>query len=158
MPPEGLSHKPVVLFGAAVERLDEAVRAIKAPNADDVLAMYLAGLAVECIVQAFALHSGASPDARHDLARWLARCPTRLQSSLKGNAGREWTTVLALWDNGLRYLSRGGLLGYLRRKGLARGVSGGPSAIIRTNAKLLVHASETVCKRGIAQWGSFIGK
>ncbi|MBI4602864.1 MAG: hypothetical protein HY721_12980 [Planctomycetes bacterium] len=149
------SQNPVVLYHASCERIVTARRVLGADGPDYVAAMYLAGLAVECILQAHALRSGASPDAGHSLALWLSRCPSRVREGVTGQTAAEWNTLRALWDNRLRYFSRGGLLGYLRLRGFARGISGGPEAIIRRNAKVLVAAAEAVHSRGRAQWESF---
>jgi len=109
-----LSHRPVVLFHASLDRLKESRRAFE--NHDYTLAMYLSGVAVECILQAIAIRNGSEHDARHDLSNWLAKCPKPLRDVIKGETAAAWSQLLALWDNGLRYLSAAGLLGYLRDK------------------------------------------
>ncbi|MBI4602862.1 MAG: hypothetical protein HY721_12970 [Planctomycetes bacterium] len=149
------SQKPVVLYEASCERILTARGILEAGRPDYVAAMYLAGLAVECILQAHALRSGAPPDAGHSLARWLSRCPSRVREGVKGQTAAAWNTLCRSWDNRLRYLSQHGLLGYLRLRGFARGISGGPEAIIRRNAKVLVAAAEAVHSRGKSQWESF---
>jgi hypothetical protein len=147
-----LSHRPVVLFHASLERLKESRSAFQ--NRDHVLSMYLAGIAVECILQAIAIHNGSHHDARHDLPKWLSKCPAALQDDIKGQAASAWSELLAVWDNGLRYLSEEGLLGYLREKNASRRISGGPNAIIRENARRLLGAADIIHKRGSAQWVS----
>ena len=117
---------------------------------DYVLASYLAGLAVESILQAIALHGGAAHDAKHTLSKWLSKCPAALHDALKGSA--EWNLVVALWDNGMRYLSFDGLLGYFRDKGYVRGKKGGIESIVRHVTKGLVDAAEVVHKKGLAIW------
>jgi len=96
--------------------------------------------------------AGAAHDAKHTLVKWLAKCPVPLNNSLKGSA--EWSLVVAMWDNGIRYLSFDGLLGYLRSKGAARRIKGGPESIVRYNVTRLVDAAEVVHKKGLAQWVS----
>src|SRR5689334_9665115 len=118
-----LSHRPNVLYLASIERMAAARRMIDQKPADYVLASYLAGLAVESILQALALHSGAAHDARHSLSKWMSKCPTAMHDALKGSA--QWNLLVALWDNGMRYLSFDGLLGYFRDKEYARGKKGG---------------------------------
>ncbi len=98
-----LSHKPNVLYLASIERITAARRMIDQKPHDYVLVSYLAGLAVESILQAIALHGGAAHDAKHTLSMWLSKCPAALHDALKGSA--EWNRVVALWDNGMRYLS-----------------------------------------------------
>ena len=121
---------------------------------DYVLATYLAGLAVESILQALALHAGGAHDAKHTLSRWLSKCPSALHDALKGSA--EWNQVVALWDNGIRYLSFDGLLGYFRDKGYVRGKKGGVESIVRHVTKNLVDAAEVVHKKGLAVWLSSV--
>jgi len=117
---------------------------------DYVLASYLAGLAVESILQALALQNGSAHDAKHSLPNWLSKCPSALHDSVKGSA--EWNEVVALWDNGLRYLSFDGLLGYFRKKGYGKGMKGGVESIVRGVTKNLVDAAEMVHKKGLAVW------
>jgi hypothetical protein len=145
-----LSHKPNVLYLASIERIAAARRMIDQKPHDYVLASYVAGLAVESVLQAIALHGGAAHDAKHTLSKWLAKSPAALQDALKGSA--EWNRVVALWDNGIRYLSFGGLLGYFRDKGYARGKKGGVESIVRHVTKSLVDAAEVVHKKGLAVW------
>jgi hypothetical protein len=151
-----LSYKPNVLYLASLERITAARREFNARAY--VESMYFSGLAVECILQAWALHTGAAADARHALPNWLAKCPVGLQDDLKGPAIREWSTVVASWDNGLRYLSFDGLLGYLRDKGLSRGISGGPPSVVRKNANDLLESAEVVHQKAVVQWLSFAKK
>jgi len=65
-----LSRKPQVLYRASIERITSAHRTFE--TKDYPLSMYLSGLAVECVLQAVALHHGAIHDARHSLLSWLA--------------------------------------------------------------------------------------
>src|SRR5438105_1577503 len=104
-----LSHKPEVLYRASIERMAAAWRALEEGD-DYPLASYLAGLAVECILQAVAFKIGAVHDAAHALPKWLAKCPSDLQDAIKGRVRGEWSLLVALWDNGIRYLSRDGFL------------------------------------------------
>lgn len=145
-----LSKMPVVLYRASIERINSAHRAFNAR--DHVLAMFLAGLAVECVLQTLALRSGASRDPRHDLSAWLAKCPAALQAGIKRDVRADWSRLVALWDNGIRYLSHDGLLEYLRDKGASTGISGGPRAVVRQNVRLVLAAATEVHKKGLSQW------
>jgi hypothetical protein len=148
-----LSYRPNVLYLASIERMATARRVIDQKPNDYVLASYLAGLAVECILQALALHSGAAHDARHSLANWLSKCPPALHDSLKGSA--DWNLLVALWDNGLRYLAYNALLGYFRHKEYLHGKKGGAESLVRLATKRLVDAAEVVHKKGLAVWHAF---
>jgi hypothetical protein len=115
-----LSHRPNVLYLASIERMAAARRMIDDKPHDYVLGCYLAGLAVESILQALAIKSGGS---RHSLPNWLSKCPPTMFDALKGSG--EWNRLVALWDNGMRYLSYDGLLGYFRDKAALHGKKGG---------------------------------
>jgi hypothetical protein len=145
-----LSHRPNVLYLASIERLMAARRMIDDKPRDYVLASYLAGLAVESILQALALHGGAAHDARHSLSNWLSKCPSSLHDALKGSA--DWNLLVARWDNGIRYLSFDGLLGYFRHKGYVHGKKGGIESKVRVVTNDLVDAAEFIHNKGLAVW------
>jgi hypothetical protein len=147
-----LSHRPNVLYLASIERMTAARRMVDDKPHDYVLASYLAGLAVETILQALALHGGAAHDARHSLSNWLSKCPSSLHEALKVSA--DWNLLVARWDNGIRYLSFDGLLGYFRNKGYVHGKKGGVESIVRAVTKDLVDAAEVIHNKGLAVWVS----
>jgi hypothetical protein len=142
-----LSHRPNVLYLASIERMTAARRMVDDKPHDYVLASYLAGLAVETILQALALHGGAAHDARHSLSNWLSKCPSSLHEA-------DWNLLVARWDNGIRYLSFDGLLGYFRNKGYVHGKKGGVESIVRAVTKDLVDAAEVIHNKGLAVWVS----
>ena len=151
-----LSRKPEVLYQASIERIAAAWRAL---DADDYpLASYLAGPAVECIFQAVAFKIGAAHDAGHSLPLWLGKGPRDLRNSIKSEVRDEWSVLVAIWSNGIRYLSRSGFVGYLRDKRGTVRVRGGPESMMRMNAKWLVESAAAIHKKGLAQWESFTKK
>jgi hypothetical protein len=146
-----LSHRPNVLFEASAERLAAARHAAQA--SDWVMGTYLAGLAVECILQALALRSVPTHDARHDLSAWLLKCPRTFRDALVTQDGRErWNLLVAVWRNDLRYQSRAAFLGHLRRLGIVRGIKGGRDAIMRYSAKRVLESACFVHRRGMVAW------
>ncbi|HYO07750.1 MAG TPA: hypothetical protein VER17_02155 [Tepidisphaeraceae bacterium] len=151
--PGNLSHNPAVLYHASLERITAARRALD--DSAFVEAMYWSGVSVECILQAVALRGTKSHDAAHDLPKWLAKCPSSLQDVIKTSTITEWSKVVIMWDNHLRYLSFDGLLGYLRAKRLTHGVSGDAKSVVRWNARQLVDAAAVVHARGVAHWLSY---
>ena len=148
-----LSYKPNVLYLASIERIITARQLVHESPRDYVIATYLAGLAVESILQAIAIRHGAVADARHDLLRWLNRCPSSLVHSLRGVS--EWSHLLTAWDNGIRYLSYDGLLGFLRQRNLVHGQKGGVESIVRGSVKAIVESARVVHEKGTVQWQSF---
>lgn len=154
---DALTHKPVVLYQASVERIQEARHCLKGGHW--VAAIYLAGLAVECILQAIAIHQGAPHDARHDLTKWLSKCPRSLQGTLKSSEVRsEWNRIGTVWYNNIRYLSKAGLLGHLRYIGRAEGIKGSGDSVLKANAKRLVDSASAVHKKGLGTWYRFSTK
>lgn len=120
---------------------------------DYVLSIYLGGLAVECILQALALRSGARHDARHNLAEWLARCPASVRNALMRKDMREhWAIVAANWHNRLRYLSRATLLGYLRSKTTYHRLKGDELARMKAWSRAFLEAARRVHGKGVSQW------
>lgn len=153
---ETLAHKPKVLYLASLERIEEAQTCRDSGHC--VAAMYLGGLAVECILQALALRDNPQHDARHDLTKWLSRCPRSLEETLKSDpvVAGDWNRVDTVWYNGMRYLSENGLLGYLRGIDRAeKDIKGGREAILKENAKRLVDSASAVHKKGLATWRRF---
>src|SRR5438045_3518447 len=86
-----LSQRPAVLRAASIERIDEAAALLDRESW--ALSMYSAGVAVECLLQAFAFRDGAAHDAKHDLARWLAKCPLSLSNAILARAAPDWSAL-----------------------------------------------------------------
>lgn len=145
-----LTKRPEVLYQASLEHisaLDELRR-----NGQWVLAIYVAGLAVECILQAIALHTGSPDDVKHDLRKWLARCPDRFQAAIQGQIPEQWSFLSLVWVNRLRYLSHEGLLGHLRALQLNRGIKGPGESILKSNADRVIAAARDIHGKGAVTW------
>src|SRR5262249_33609752 len=141
-----------VLHQASLERILEA--GILYERDAWALSIYVAGLAVESLLQAFALRTGAAHDAGHDLSQWLKKCPTPVINSLR-NQATEWNCLTTTWSNNIRYLSRDGLLGHLReRKLMVRIKLGrrGPHGAIKVTASRVLEAARTIHGKGAAIW------
>ncbi len=146
-----IAQTPIVLYHASLERIDHARLAVAERRW--VIGIYLCGLGVECILQAIALRLDPTHDARHDLNKWLSRCPASLRASLRTNPLRtDWSLLADTWYNGMRYLSDAGLLGYLRRGGLADRIRGGREAILKVYAQSLLAAAERVHRTSVTAW------
>lgn len=145
------AHQPDVLYRASLERVRAMSVALDAR--DYVLSVYLGGVAVECILQAVALRQDPTHDARHDLAKWLHRCPTSLQDAVKSGAAREaWQHVVLVWRNHLRYFSEDAMLQHLKDLRYDRGLSGDPRAIMRVNATRFGESVAEIHGHGVASW------
>ena len=87
-------------------------------------AIYLAGVAVECVLRAFATEETNEFDARHDLSR-LVKAPTierfvgeKKRQVISASLGEVW----ARWKNNYRYIGDTRLRGELRQLQLDRGI------------------------------------
>ena len=139
-------------------------RALFAAGSDYALAMYCAGLAVECMLRAFRWRKDASFDGRHDLEDLLKasdllavnenemRRRGQSQESIDEVAltlRAAMNEVVVLWHNNLRFASEESLRAFLKRIGRLRGVKGDA---VRKNANDLLNAAQTVVDRGVALW------
>lgn len=152
-----LNLRSHALFDASFERRADA-EALFA-HKRWTLCIYVAGLAVECVLQAIALRHRAELDARHDLALWLTRCPNRVSDRIQANAPNAWSFLRVCWENRLRYLSDDAALGYLRAKGLAkglklprRGADPPRETVLRANASLCLQSARLVHDTGVLEW------
>lgn len=148
---DDLTHKPLVLYDASMQRMAAAQRSFDAN--DFPLTIDLAGLSVECVLQALALRNDSRHDARHNLAAWLARCPRPLQNELRTQPMDEhWVHLLAIWRNHLRYASRDSLLGYLRRVSQWRRLKGDDDARMKAMCRSVLQSAWEIQKKGLAAW------
>jgi hypothetical protein len=147
-PPFSQRHE--VLYAASIERIEEAQ--ILFDRGSWAMSIYLAGLAVEAILQAFAHRGGSPHTARHDLGRWLDLCPSRLVDLIKGNARDEWSLLSSVWDNTLRYLPEEGLVAHLKASDVGRRLKGGRKAMARTIACRFLDAARAVHNKGLQIW------
>lgn len=150
-----VSQNPEVLYAASLERIGEAQTLYE--EEAWVLSMYVSGLAIECLLQAFAFRDGATHDARHDLRAWLRKCPGAVIDVISKNAGDEWSRLNSVWSNEIRFYSASGLLRYLRNRKLNRGIktgSEGPAGIVKVNASRLIGDARKVHGKGISLWHS----
>ncbi len=146
-----LAHRPEILYAASLEREQAAWAAFA--RSDYVLAIYLAGLAVECILQAIAFKDHPAHEARHDLPQCLARCRRSLQSAIDAvPTWASWSFLVRVWRNEIRYYSSAALIGYLRRFDDVRRISGGPDAIMKTMARRALDAASLIHGKGVVAW------
>ncbi len=71
----------------------------------------------------------------------------------------DWNLIVRFWRNDLRYLSRDGVLGYVRQfHDLVQGIRGGPDAILRTVASRILEAAAVVHMKGVVAWTNYTRK
>ena len=150
-------------FRAATERMRQA-RELFAAGDSDALAMYCAGLAVECLLRAFRWKKDRSFEGRHDLedllkaSELLAINEERLRRKGESQEAIDEVSVtlraamnevVVLWHNNLRFASEDSLRAFLKRIGRLRGAKGNA---VRKNASDLLNAGQMVVDRGVALW------
>ena len=150
MAESSLTKRPEMLYEASLEYVDALVELHR--DRRGLLAAYVSGLAVECVLQPIALHHGATDDAKHDLRNWLRKCPSVLQRTISETVSTQWSFLNLVWTNRLRYLSRSGLYGHLKALELHRGLKGDQESIFKVNAKTMVDAARAVHNKGIKTW------
>lgn len=126
--------------------------------------MYVAGLAVECLLRAYMVRRKREFESRHDLLLLfkesgilqvdyddlLARGLTREQ--IERHRKGLWSSVndvFVLWHNNYRFASESRLLAHLKRMKLYRGVKGD---LLKAKAHDLLKAAQRFIDKGVVQW------
>ena len=152
-------------FHAGQERMSEAL-AIFNRGQSYALAMYCAGLAVECLLRAFRWDKHRSFEGRHDLGDLLKASDLLVidEDYMRRQGVREddidslaiglraaISEVIALWHNNLRFASERRLRAWLNQLDRLQGIRGNAR---KKNAKDLLSAAQRVIERGVALWNS----
>ena len=150
-------------YRAAVERMRQA-RTIHNSGENYALAMYVSGLAVECILRAFRWRKDRSFEGRHDLEDLLKSSELLTISDErsvkrgtsdddKRESSKELraavSEVVALWHNNLRFASETSLRAFLRAKGRLHGVKGD---VLKKNSADLLNSAQVIIDRGVVLW------
>ena len=116
-----------------------------------VLAAYVAGLAVECILRAYRYRINPQFDARHSLnllykaARFAEFIPAGKQVEISAALG----DVVTRWSNDHRYRSEAALRSFFKRANLHRGIKGD---FVKENTRRIVNAATTIVILGVSRW------
>lgn len=150
-------------FEAGLERMTEA-RKIYREGSSYALAIYIAGLAVECLLRGFRWQKQKTFEGRHDLeelfkaSELLLRDEGELRSggaseeAIRHSAARlrsALNVVAVLWHNNLRFASEAKLKSHLHRLGMLKKVKGNP---LKKNALDVLEAAQTIINRGTLLW------
>jgi HEPN domain len=152
-------------FRAALERMSQAHRLYRAGSGNYALAMYAAGLAIECMLRAFMLRRGKSAfESRHNMlllakeSGILNRDRDRLRQKglsdehIERHQKALWASVndaFILWRNSYRFASEARLLAHLKRMRLYEGVKGD---LLKASALRLLKAAQQFMDKGVLQW------
>jgi hypothetical protein len=118
-----------------------------------LLANYVSGLAVECILRAYRLRIDPAFDARHDvlelykLAQFADVVPEKDTESISAALG----DVIALWGNDHRFLTTAVLRKRWTQRQLYRGIHGD---FVKELVRRLVNAANRIVTIGVARWKS----
>lgn len=136
---------------AAVERVQAAAR-LHATESYST-AIYLAGVAVECILRAYRVRDDPQFDSRHDLQDLLTASglqnyvPEKRREAVAAALGEVW----ARWRNDYRYASDDRVLRDLRDRKLTVGIKGDQ---LKENSRRVLESAYTLVGMGVARWKS----
>ncbi len=114
-------------------------------------ALYLAGVATECVLRAFAVDDTPEFDGRHDLSVLLKAATLerfvgeKQRETIAGHLGTVW----ARWKNNYRYLGEDRMRSEVKRLRLDRGLRGD---VLKENARLSLESALAIVNKGTFQW------
>jgi len=116
-----------------------------------VLASYLSGLSVECMLRAYAHRVDSTFNGKHDLEIWLkkSRFDAIVPDGRQNDVGVALSTVVSQWSNSQRYYSVELLRADWKSAGLDRGIKGDP---VKELTRRLVNAALEIVTLGEEQW------
>ena len=151
-------------FHAATERIKQATILYRRNDGDCyAIAMYTAGVAVECLLRAFKSLRTDQYDERHDLRQlfshshilqfneeYLERRGLSERVVESAQDMRAWLDeIYGLWANDYRYASEKRLKSELISMGKISGVRGD---VLKANANKLLNAADNLVERGVIIW------
>jgi len=116
-----------------------------------VMAHYVAGVAVECVLRAYRFRRNPELDARHDLhvlyrdSGFDVAVGTQNAFRAAGLLG----TIAFQWNNAHRYRSEKQFERYLKRIGADRRIKG---SFVKENARRVVEAADEFAGMGVRSW------
>jgi len=152
-------------FQVALQRMGQAWDLYgEAEGGSHALAMYVSGVAVECLLRAFKRRRDATFDEKHDLRRLfkasgmldffpetlVARGISAEQAIVSFREFQaDLNDIYDLWSNDYRYASETRLRSHLKSQGLTRGIKGD---VLKAKALALLTASQRFMDKGVLQW------
>src|SRR5262249_23732459 len=154
--------RPEHYYRAALERIGQAQH-LYHEGRSFALAMYAAGVAVECMLRAFRARKTFEFESRHDLLALFAESGMLRvgQEMLKAQGWSDHditnhqvtlrtavNDVYSLWHNNYRYASEERLLAHLKRMKLYQGTKGN---LLKAKSLQLLRAAKLFVDRGVLQ-------
>ena len=151
-------------FRASVERMSQAHHLYREGKGCYALAMYVAGLAVECLLRAYVVKRKREFESRHDLLLLFKESgilnvdPDKLKArgltdeQIQEHQKVLWSSVNAvfiLWRNNYRFASEARLLAHLKKMKLYQGKKGD---LLKAKAYDLLKAAQGFIDKGVLQW------
>jgi hypothetical protein len=151
-------------FQASVERMSQAQHLYRVGKGHYALAMYVAGLAVECLLRAYMVKRKREFESRHDLlllfkesgiidvgadilkAKGLTDEQIEEHQKVLSSSVNQ---VFVLWRNNYRFASEARLLTFLKKMKLYRKEKGD---LLKAKANDLLKAAQQFISKGILQW------
>lgn len=114
-----------------------------------VMAHYVAGLAVECILRAYRYRIDPVFDARHDLHSLysLSQFGNIVSLDREEEISQAFVEVVRRWNNNYRYCSEHSLRNRLRQANLGR-----TGKFVRESSRLIVIAAIKIVEQGVLHW------
>ncbi len=114
-----------------------------------VMAHYVAGLAVECLLRAYRYRFDPAFDARHDLKALYAasRFGNVVPPEDEESIGEAFTEVVRRWSTNHRYRSEQALRDYLHQARL-----GHKGKFVRESSRRIVSAAIKIVEQGVRHW------
>ena len=150
--------KPEHYYRAALERMRQA-QILYRQDSCFTLAMYVAGVAIECLLRAFKGRRDPSFDEKHDLLRLfkasgILRKSTGESYDLADPTPRlllKWINeIVVLWSNDYRFASEERLRSHLRKNVAFRRITKGD--LLKASARQLIEACQKFMDRGVFLW------
>jgi hypothetical protein len=145
--------RPEHYLEAARERIVQAGELYRGQDSF-ALAMYAAGLAVECLLRAFKSKRDPIFDERHDLKRLYHASGIKdlVRDSSPADFNATVVEIASLWSNALRFYSEERVRAFMKKDvALRKGIKGD---ILKENARRLIEASRWFVSKGLALWTS----
>jgi hypothetical protein len=155
--------RPEHYYKISLERIRQA-RILYEEGASFTLSMYIAGVAVECMLRGFKILRDPTFDEKHDLRKlFKSSGMLRLDPGLLQSKGLTETQIhehfrkiqaaaseiCELWSNDYRFASEERIRAHLKLMKLDRGVKGNP---LKEKTRSLLKASQDIIDKGVFQW------
>jgi hypothetical protein len=151
-------------FRAGLERMSQAQLLYRQGEGNYALAMYSAGLAVECLLRAYMVRRRRQFESRHDLLRLFKESgildvdPDNVKAKGLTDGqilahqkilGSALNDVFILWRNNYRFASEARLLAHLKKMKLYQRAKGD---LLKARASDLLNAAQRFIDKGVLQW------